>query len=136
MSASAPAVNQPAPVSKGALWTGRALSAIPVLMMAMSAVMKFLHSQQVVTGMAKFGYPEKTLTPLGILEISCAILYAIPQTSVFGAVLVAAYLGGATATVFRVGDPGFISPAILGVMAWVGLWLREPRLRAIAPIRK
>jgi len=136
MSATSQAIQQSQTVSRGALWTGRVLSSIPVLMMGMSAVMKFLHSPQVTTGMAKFGYPENKLLPLGILESSCVILYLIPQTSVLGAILVAAYLGGATATVFRVGDPTFWTPAVLGVMAWLGLWLREPRLRALTPLRK
>ena len=136
MSAPVSAVNPPVSVSKGALWTGRVLSAIPVLMMTMSAAMKFAGSKQVVEGMAHFGFPQSQIVPIGILEISCVIIYLIPQTAVIGAILVAAYLGGATATMVRLGDPGFFTPALLGVLAWLGLWLREPRLRALTPIRK
>ena len=136
MSAPGYAAGQSPSVSKGALWTGRVLSAIPVLMMSMSAVMKLVRNPQVIAGMTRFGYPESLIVPIGILEISCVIVYLIPQTSVIGAILVAAYLGGATATMARLGDPGFFMPALLGVAAWLGLWLREPRLRAIAPIRK
>lgn len=118
------------------LWTGRVLSALPVLAMGMSAVMKFIGSPQVVQGFAKFGYTEHQMVPVGILEISCVILYLVPRTAVLGAILVAAYLGGATATVYRVGDPTFFLPVLLGVLAWLGLYLREPRLRELTPLRK
>lgn len=136
MSATGHAVGESRSVSKGALWTGRVLSAIPVFMMGMSATMKFVHSPQVMQGMARFGYPQRTIVPIGFLEISCVIVYLIPQTSVVGAILIAGYLGGATATMARLGDPGFFMPALLGVFAWLGLWLREPRLRPLTPIRK
>src|SRR3954465_15489175 len=122
--------------SKKMLWTGRVLSALPALAMAMSAVMKFSGSPQVVEGMAKFGYKPTQMVPVGILELSCVIIYLVPQTAVVGAILMAAYLGGATATVYRVGDPTFFIPALLGVVAWLGLYLREPRLRALTPLRK
>jgi len=121
--------------SKGALWTGRVLSALPVLMLVMSAAMKFSRPPQVVdmfTG--KFGYPESTLLVLGVVELTCAFLYAIPQTSVLGAILVTGYLGGATATHVRVSE-AFIIPVLLGVMAWAGLYLRDPRLRELLPLR-
>jgi hypothetical protein len=117
-------------------WTGRVLSAIPVLLLAMSGIMKLTHSAQVVEGFGKFGYHESALMPIGVVELLCALLFAIPQTSVFGAVLVAAYLGGATATHVRIGDPAAVGAILFGILAWVGLWLREPRLRAIAPLRK
>ena len=135
MSASA-GIRESQSVSKSALWTGRLLSAVPVLLMGMSAVMKLIRHPSVIEGMAKFGFPEKLIVPIGLLEISCAILYLIPQTSVFGAVLVAAYLGGATVTMVRVGDPTWFLPVLTGIFAWLGLWLREPRMRPLAPIRK
>jgi hypothetical protein len=121
--------------SKGTLWTGRVLSAVPVLLMGFSAVMKLIKHPSVIEGMTKFGFPESLIVPIGVLEISCAIIYLIPQTSVFGAVLVAAYLGGATVTLVRVGDPTWFLPVVTGICAWLGLWLREPRLRPLAPIR-
>jgi DoxX-like family len=125
-----------AAVSKGALWTGRVLSAAPVLLMGFSAVMKLVRHPSVIEGMAKFGFPDKLIVPIGVLEISCALLYVIPRTSVLGAVLVAAYLGGATVTLVRVGDPTWLLPVIAGIFAWLGLWLREPRLHALTPLRK
>jgi len=76
------------------------------------------------------------LLTLGIVEASCAILYLIPRTAVLGAILVTGYLGGAVATHARVGDPAFITPALLGVIAWLGLFLRDRRVRALIPLRR
>src|SRR4051812_15316400 len=117
-------------------WTGRVLSALPVIALGMSAVMKLTHGKPVVEGFAKFGFPESQLTIIGVVELLCMILYVIPQTALLGAVLIAAYLGGATVTHARIGDPSWVTPVILGIFAWLGLWLREPRLRELTPIRK
>ncbi|MDB4969678.1 MAG: rane protein [Myxococcales bacterium] len=118
------------------LWTGRVLSALPVLGMLVSAAVKLSHQPKMVevfTG--KLGYSESALKGIAALELICVVLYAIPRTAVFGAILLTAYLGGAVATHVRVSDP-FSAPIILGVLAWIGLWLREPRLRQLAPLRK
>jgi len=72
---------------------------------------------------------------LGILELACTIIYAIPRTAVLGAILLTGYLGGAILTHLRIGDP-FWNPIIPGVLVWLGLYLRDPRLRALAPLRK
>lgn len=121
--------------SKVQLWAGRALSALPVLALVLSGAMKLSHSPEIVANFGKFGFAESTLTPIGVVELLAAVLYAVPQTAIFGAVLVTAYLGGATATHVRASDP-FFAPVILGVLVWIGLWLREPRLRALTPLRK
>jgi DoxX-like family len=124
------------PSSRGRLWTGRVLSALPVLMMVMSAVMKFMKPAPVIeTFVTRLGFPENTLLPIGVLELVCVTLYAIPQTAVLGAVLVTGYLGGAITSHVRVGDP-FVPPLVLGVLAWVGLYLRDERLSALLPLRK
>ena len=123
-----------APGSSGALWGGRVLSALPALALVASASMKLSHAPEFLamwTG--KLGYPEALATPIGVLELLVAILYVVPRTSVFGAILVTAYLGGAVSAHVRVGD-GFVPPIVLGVMAWLGLWLRDPRLQALTPI--
>ena len=121
--------------SRAMLWIGRVLSALTVVGLGFSAVMKFQRPPEVVDFFVnKFGYPEATLFVIGVLELGCALVYAIPQTAVLGGILVAAYLGGAVATHVRVADP-YISPIILGVIAWLGLYLREPRLRSLLPIR-
>src|SRR6266496_6000963 len=87
--------------SKGALWTGRVLSTLPVLLLIMSATMKLLKNKAAVEGFKQFGWPENLLVMLGIIELACAILYAIPTTSILGAILVTGYLGGTVATHFR-----------------------------------
>ena len=122
--------------SRWKIIAGVCFSAVPIVMMAFSAFLKFAHSPQVVAGMQKFGYSESAIVPIGIMEIACVVLYAIPRMSVFGAILMTGYLGGAVATHVRVGDPAFVGPAICGITAWVGLWLREERLHALIPLRK
>jgi len=106
-----------------------------ILMMTFSAVMKFMNVPDVAKQMKDLGYPAELTLILGIVEISCVILYAIPQTSVLGAVLLTGYLGGAVATHVRVND-NFAGPAIGGVLVWLGLFLRDPRIRALLPIRR
>ena len=121
--------------SKKALWAGRIVSAIPVLMLLMSAGMKLAKPDFVVKGTIESGFPEKLIVPLGIVELACALIYLFPRTAVLGAILVTGYLGGATATHVRLGQP-FIIPVLLGVLAWLGVFLREPRLRALIPLRR
>ena len=122
--------------SRAPVWIGRALSALTVVGLGFSAVMKLQRPPEVVDAFVNtFGYPDGTLLPIGVLELACAVLYAIPQTAVLGAVLVTGYLGGAVATHVRAGDP-FVAPIILGVIAWAGLYLREGRLRPLLPLRR
>ncbi len=117
------------------LWAGRAISALPVLMLVLSACMKLSRSAHVVDLFAqKYGYREGTLLPLGLLEIACTLVYVVPRTRILGALLLTAYLGGAVATHVRVGDP-FVMPVVLGLLVWVGLWLRDPRVRALGATR-
>ena len=127
--------NPPAPVPKKMLWAGYILSALPVLMLVMSAAMKFAKPPPVVEGFKHLGLPEDLALGLGMLELACAAVYVIPRTSVLGAILLTGYLGGATVTHLRVGDP-FFMPVILGVLAWGGLFLRDPRLRTLIPLRR
>lgn len=126
---------QTAIASKKMLWTGRVISALPVLMLVFGGIMSFMKPPMVLQSVAHLGYPERLVIPLGILEMLCALVYAIPRTSVFGAVLLTAYFGGATATHVRIGE-AFYMPVIFGVLVWIGLYLREDRLRALVPLRK
>jgi hypothetical protein len=121
---------------KAALWTGRVLSALPVLMLLMSGVMKFMKNAQAVEGFKHLGWSEHMAVTLGIIELSCTILYCIPATSVLGAILLTGYLGGAVATHLRIGEAQAAGGAILGVLIWLGLFLREPRLRSLIPLRR
>jgi hypothetical protein len=116
------------------LWSGRAISSLAVLALLASAYFKFMPPPGTEEGLAHIGWPMKLMFAIGITEVACTILYAIPQTSVLGAILITGYLGGATATHVRVGD-NFIAPIVIGIVVWVGLYLREPRLRALAPLR-
>lgn len=123
-----------ASVSKKMLWIGCILSALPVLMLLVSAVMKFLKPAPVVAWFVHLGYPESLALGIGIIELACTVVYVVPRTAVLGAILLTAYLGGATATHVRIGEPFFV-PVILGVLVWAGLFLRDVRLRALLPLR-
>ena len=128
----------PAPLSLSMwqLWTGRALSALPVLLLLLSASLKLSHPPMVVeTFVGKLGYPANMLPALAALELFCAVVYALPRTAVLGAVLLTGYLGGAVATHVRVGE-AFVVPLLLGVLVWAGLYLRDERIRALLPLRK
>jgi len=129
-------VVQPIPISKPALWTGRIMSALPILLVLMSSVMKLLKLPAVVEGFARAGLPQHLILPVGIIELVCVVVYVIPRTSVLGAILMTGLLGGATITTLRVGDPTFPMPVVLGMLAWGGLYLRDPRLRALIPLRQ
>jgi DoxX-like protein len=122
--------------SPAKLWTGRVLSAIPAVMMIFSASLKLRHVPMFMSlWTSKFGWQEPTATTIGIVELSCVLLYVFPPTSVLGAIVMAGYLGGATATHVRIGD-NFVPPVVLGVIAWLGLYLREPRLAKLVPLRR
>jgi hypothetical protein len=90
----------------------------------------------VIEGMAHYGYPEHLILYIGMLEVGCTIVYLIPRTAILGAILMTGYLGGATATNVRVGDPSFIGPVLAGVLVWAGLYLRDGRLSALIPARR
>ena len=130
-----PSDMQTTPASQKKLWAGRIISAVPVLLLLFSGVMKLMKPPSVLQGFAGYGYPESMLVVIGLLEIACTVIYAIPRTSILGAILLTGYLGGATATNVRVGNPAFIMTVILGVLAWAGLFLRDDRLRALIPLR-
>jgi hypothetical protein len=127
-------------VGKGAMWGGRIATLLPVAMLLMSGTFKVLGAvtggKEMLENWAKSGYPAGTLLPIGLVEMACAVLYLVPRTSVLGAVLVTGYLGGAVATHVRAAEIAFLAPLLLGVLAWGGLWLRDPRLRALLPLRR
>lgn len=130
-------VTQTPPVSKAALWTGYLMSVLPALFLLLDGVMKLVKPVQVVEATMKLGYPESILSGLGIILLSCTILYLIPRTSVLGAILLTGYLGGAVASHVRAGDDPFpiLFPIVFGALLWGGLVLRDARLRALLPLR-
>jgi hypothetical protein len=125
--------------TSGSVWAGRIASAIPVLLLALSGTFKlvgaFTHDPRLVEGWVQFGYPLATMLPIGLVEVGCAIVYAVPRTAALGAILVTGYLGGAIATHVRAGQAVWIAPLTLGVLAWLGLFLRDARVRALLPVR-
>jgi len=104
-------------------------------MFLMSAAMKLKGGPELAEGMAHLGLPSSMVVPLAILELTCVVIYLIPMTSVLGAILLAGYVGGAICTHWRVGDP-FIVQILLGIFVWLGLYLREDRLKALIPLRR
>jgi hypothetical protein len=119
---------------KWRLWTGWGVSALPILAMTASAAMKLTHQAQFVeTFVGGLGYPEVALTGIGLLELACVALYAIPRTKVLGAVLLTGYLGGAIASHVRIGE-SFVVPLLLGILAWGGLALRDQKVRELSPV--
>jgi len=120
------------------LWTGRILSAVAVLFLLFDLTLHLARPPFVIEGTKQIGFPAATILPLGIIELVCLILYLVPRTAVLGAILWTGYLGGAVATHVRVSDPLFshiLFPIYVALFLWGGLWLREPRLRALIPIR-
>lgn len=122
-----------------AVWIGRALSALVVVALLADAGINLFAPHLMKADMDATGFAQASAAPLGIVILVCAVLYAIPQTAVLGAILITGFLGGAIATHFRVSGfgvpPQFICLA-LGVLTWAGLYLRDPRLRAILPLRR
>ena len=126
-------------ISNKRLWTGRILSSLAALFMIFNGVIKLIRIPPVVDSFNLLGYPLSLAIVIGILEISCTIVYLIPRTSVLGAILLTGYLGGAVATHVRVGNPLFshiLFPIYIGLMFWGGLYLREERLHSLIPLRK
>jgi DoxX-like family len=135
-----PSDTQSDPFSKKSLWVGRTMSTLVILFLVFDVVLKFVKPAPppVVEAFAHLGWALSLAPVLGTILLVCTALYVIPNTSVLGAILLTGYLGGAVATHFRAGDPLFshvLFPTYLGVLLWGGLYLREPRLRALIPLR-
>lgn len=130
-----------APVSSGALWTGRVLSGLIVLFMIFDGVIKLPPLDVVTQTMVPLGWPADVSVArlLGVIGLISTALYALPRTSVLGAILLTGYLGGAIATNMRVGSPLFshtLFGVYLGIILWGGLYLRDPRVRALIPFSR
>jgi uncharacterized protein YndB with AHSA1/START domain len=121
-------------VSKGSLRTGRVISTLIVLFLAFDGAAKVMRIAPVRQAFVQLGFAESAILPIGVLLLVCTALYAIPQTSILGAILLAAYLGGATVTHIHAGQP-FYFPVVFGLLVWLGLYLRDARLRALIPLR-
>ena len=125
-------------VSKERRLAGPIVSAIPVLFLAFDTAIKFTTMEPVVESFRQLGYPTSLGLAIGLLELTCLVLYVVPRTSVLGAVLLTGYLGGAVATHVRVGSPLFthiLFPIYVAALIWGGLFLRERRLLTLIPLR-
>jgi hypothetical protein len=129
------------PVSKPARWLGRVLSGLVILFMLFDGAIKLVPWPIVTETMDRIGYgsSETLARSLGLMTIVCTVLYAIPPTSIVGAILLTGYLGGAMASHVRIGSPLFshtLFGLYLGLMVWGGLWLRDGSLRTLIPYRR
>ena len=116
---------------------GAVVTALPVLFLVVDAMVKVLGLVGASEATAQLGWSEQLLLPLGVLQLVCLALYLLPQTAVLGAILWTGYLGGAVATHVRIGNPLFshvLFPVYIGALLWLGLWLRDARLRALLPL--
>ncbi len=122
------------------VWTGRVLTGLFALfMLGASIAPKLLGLSVAEETMTQLGWPGGYVLMIGLIELTCLVLYLIPQTSIFGAVLMMGLLGGAMATQIRAGSPLFshiLFSIYLGLFMWGGLWLRDPAVRALFPYRK
>jgi hypothetical protein len=102
----------------------------------MGGVMFLANREGFNEGLVKYGYPEGVGPAILVAELASALIYVIPQTAVLGAILMTGYLGGATATHVHAEEVEFMIPVAVGVLVWGGLFLRDPRIRALIPLRR
>jgi hypothetical protein len=127
------------PSRRLSVYAGRALSTLAVLFLTFDAAIKILRLPPAVQGSAELGFAASTVLPLGIVLLACVVLYAIPATSLLGAILLTGYLGGAIATHVRLGNPLFthtLFPIYVAIFVWGGLFLRDRRLRMLLPFSR
>jgi hypothetical protein len=120
--------------SKAMVWTGRILSGLSVLFLLMDGIGKLVKPAPVIEATTALGWSEGSMLTLGGLVLSATVLYVIPRTAILGAVLLTGFLGGAVASQLRVGNPLFshtLFPVYIGVMLWLGLWLRRRQFRGL-----
>ena len=132
------AIALPAPLTGKWIWVGRILSGFVVAFLLFDGIIKFFPIPAVVDTFAQLGYPAKFAVVIGVVELVCVALYATPRTAILGAILLTALYGGGISTHIRVESPLFshtLFGVYLGLITWAGLYLREPRLRALIPLR-
>jgi hypothetical protein len=130
---------QEASSSKTMVWVGWSMTGLTVLFMLFDSISKLAMEHHVVEATTKIGYPLAVIRPLGLILLACTVLYAVPRTAIFGAILLTGYLGGAIASKVRVEEPLFGSVLFglyFGIIAWGGLYFRCERLRAVIPLRR
>ncbi|MCH1624420.1 DoxX family protein [Ferdinandcohnia quinoae] len=126
-------------ISKGRLWTARVMSGIVILFMLFDSITKLFKLTVSVEGTVEMGFAENHVTIIGLLAFLSVILYAIPQTSILGAILLTGFLGGVVASHVRIDNPLFshtLFPVYLGILTWAGIYLRDERLQNILHIKR
>jgi hypothetical protein len=118
------------------VWVGRGVSGLVVLFLLFDGVSKVVVEQHVVTAMTELGWPPEQTVGLGMVVLACTAIYVLPRTSVLGAVLLTAFLGGATAAKVRIEEASAFFSIVMGVLVWLGLLLRDARLQALLPWRR
>src|ERR1700756_2325003 len=132
---SSASVTQSAPASGAMLWTGRALTTLVALFLLFGAASKILKLPAAVEATVRIGYPAEVVVPIGGVGLVSLALSLVPRTAILGAILLAGYLGGATASMVRMSDRWFLFPVLIGGLVWVGLYLRDEQLRTLIPWR-
>jgi hypothetical protein len=130
-------VNPSVERSKGRVRTGWTISGLLAAFLLFDVVGKFAKPAPVIEAFARTGWPVELSVPIGAILLACTVLYLIPRTSMLGTILLTGYLGGAVATNLRLENPLFTNtlfPVYFGVLAWMGLWLRERRLGTVFPL--
>jgi len=119
------------------LWAGRIMSAVVVIALAADGAVQLFAPSQIASMLRETGFAMDLTRVVGPIILACALLYAVPATAVLGAILVTGFLGGAICAHVRIGElgsPPEIVALILGAMTWGGLYLRDPRIRALLPL--
>jgi len=121
-------------ITRKSLWTGRVLGALTVLFLLFDSVIKLTRLPPAIEATVQLGYPAGSVFGIGLILLVCTVAYIVPRTSIVGAILLTGYLGGAVASQVRVGNPLFthtLFPVYFAALIWGGLYLRDPRLRAL-----
>ena len=129
-------MEKPKQTPKVRLWISYILQGLVVIMFLMGAAMNLLQSEEAVKGAVEMGYPEQSIVYLGLVLLVSTLLYTIPKTSGFGAILLTGWLGGAVATHMIHQDPIFNTafPLLFGIVMWLALWLRQEKVQQFLKI--
>jgi hypothetical protein len=125
--------------SRGRLVTSWIITGLLAVFLLLDAAMKFLQPKAVAAAFVRTGWPIHLSITLGVLLLVSTILWLVPRTAVLGAILLTGYLGGAVASNLRLENPLFTNtlfPVYFGVLVWLALWLRDPAMRALVPLRR
>ena len=128
----------PSSQSKALSWTGRILTTLLILFFLFDAITKIIPNKHVIDFCIQIGIPEHLIMPIGVILLVSTLFYAIPTTALLGAILLTGYLGGAVFCDLRASAPAFNTAFAIsfGILTWLAVFLREPRLRALIPFRR